>query len=151
MTHRHNEEPMEQILTACSICQFHTVWMNYSLSLPQTTVVELDVLARGSDTDSCWALVFEIKNRDEKHTPTLTEAQWFVTKVERVRQLLAEMDKKIQFVCPVYLSAKGFEVSVEEWLHKGYLPPIWQLGKSISRSIPRIYSTEAPSKNGIRG
>jgi hypothetical protein len=92
--------------------------MNYSLSLPQTTVVELDVLARGSDTDSCWALVFEIKNRDEKHTPTLKEAQWFVTKVERVRQLLAEMDKKIQFVCPVYLSAKGFDVPVEEWLHK---------------------------------
>ncbi|MDM8562358.1 hypothetical protein QUF54_03290 [Candidatus Marithioploca araucensis] len=113
-----HEEPMEQILTACSTSQFQTVWMNYSLSLPQTTVVELDVFARGSDTDSCWALVFEIKNRDEKHTPTLTEAQWFVTKVEKVRQLLAEMDKKIQFVCPVYLSAKGFEMSVEEWLHK---------------------------------
>jgi hypothetical protein len=28
------------------------------------------------------------------------------------------MDKKIQFVCPVYLSAKGFDVPVEEWLHK---------------------------------
>jgi len=117
ITHQNNEESMEAILTACGSSQFQTVWMNYSLSLPQTTVVELDVLARGSDTDSCWALVFEIKNRDDKHPPTLTEAQLFVTKVDKVRQQLADMNKKIKFVCPVYLSAKGFEAPVEEWLH----------------------------------
>jgi len=118
ITHQNNEESMEAILTACGSSQFQTVWMNYSLSLPQTTVVELDVLARGSDTDSCWALVFEIKNRDDKHPPTLTEAQLFVTKVDKVRQQLADMNKKIKFVCPVYLSAKGFEAPVEEWLHE---------------------------------
>ncbi len=117
ISNRHNEESMKPILTACSTSQFQTVWMNYSLSLPQT-VVELDVLARGSDTDSCWALVFEIKNRDEKHTPTLTEAQLFVTKIEKVKQLLTEMNKKIKFVCPLYLSANGFEAPVEEWLHE---------------------------------
>ncbi|MDM8559362.1 hypothetical protein [Candidatus Parabeggiatoa sp. HSG14] len=118
MTHRQNLESMEAILTACGASQFQTVWMNYSLSLPQTTVVELDVLARGSDTSSCWALVFEIKNRDEKHHPTLIEAQNFVNKIESVKQQLAEMNKPIKFICPVYLSATGFESSIEQWLHE---------------------------------
>ncbi|RKZ72928.1 MAG: hypothetical protein DRQ57_16005 [Gammaproteobacteria bacterium] len=109
---------MEPILIACSTSPFQRVWMNYSLSLPQTTVMELDVFAQGSDQKSCWALLFEIKNRDEKQSPTLIEAQGFVTKIEGVKQQLAELDKSIQFICPVYLSAKGFKTSVEEWLHE---------------------------------
>ncbi|MCP4105350.1 MAG: hypothetical protein GY749_39180, partial [Desulfobacteraceae bacterium] len=30
---------------------------------------------------------------------------------------LEKKNKKILFVCPVYLSAKGFDSKVETWLH----------------------------------
>ncbi|MCP4698079.1 MAG: hypothetical protein GY862_14680, partial [Gammaproteobacteria bacterium] len=118
IANRLHREQMEPMLAACCVSRFQTVWMNYSLSLPQTTAVELDVFARGSDADCCWALVFEVKNRDEKHMPAMREAQEFVSKIEKARLLLAETDKKITFICPVYLSAKGFGASVEEWLHE---------------------------------
>ncbi len=29
-----------------------------------------------------------------------------------------QKEKEVLFVCPVYLSAKGFEEKVEQWLHK---------------------------------
>lgn len=119
-------EKMEQMLTMVSKCQFETIWMNYYLSLPQTTVLEIDVLAEGSDAEHGWALVFEMKNRDENNPPTMTEAQWFVTKIERVKQWLESKHKTIGFICPVYLSAKGFEASVEAWLHEqGVLTADW--------------------------
>jgi hypothetical protein len=92
--------------------------MNYLLPLPQTTAVELEVFAEGSDADSCWAIVFEIKNRNEKNPPTLNEAQLFMTKVEMVKQWLAQKHIPIKFVCPVYLSAQGFDEKVEMWLHE---------------------------------
>ncbi|MCP4695655.1 MAG: hypothetical protein GY862_02230 [Gammaproteobacteria bacterium] len=116
VANRLHREQMEAMLAACCVSRFHTVWMNYSLSSPQTTAVELDVFARGSDADSSWALAFEIKNRDEKHMPAMTEAQDFVSKIEKARQ--AETGKNIAFICPVYLSAKGFGASVEAWLHE---------------------------------
>jgi hypothetical protein len=108
----------QQMLTAGSESQFEQVWMNYLLPLPQTTAVELDVFAEGYDTDSCWAVVFEIKNRNEKNLPTRNEAQLFVTKVKMVKQWLAQKQTPIKFVCPVYLSAQGFESKVEVWLHE---------------------------------
>ncbi len=74
--------------------------------------------AFSSDADSCWALAFEVKNREEKNPPTLTEAQLFVTKIARVKQWLEPKNKIIKFVCPVYLSANGFDASVEAWLHE---------------------------------
>ncbi|MCP4695669.1 MAG: hypothetical protein GY862_02300, partial [Gammaproteobacteria bacterium] len=57
VANRLHREQMEPMLAACSVSRFQTVWMNYSLSLPQTNTVELDVFARGSDADCCWALV----------------------------------------------------------------------------------------------
>jgi len=106
---------MEPMLTECSESRFEMIWMNYYLSLPQTTVLEIDVLAKGEDANSCWALVFELKNRDAKNPPSLKEAQLFVTKIKAVKHWLGQ---SIKFVCPVYLSAKGFAPSVEAWLHE---------------------------------
>ncbi len=79
-------------------------------------------MARGENDEYCWALVFEIKNRDEENPPAKNEAELFVTKVNLIRQIMEQEGKKIRFVCAVYLSAKGFEDKVEEWLHsKGIL------------------------------
>ena len=113
-----NANQMENRLSLVSESRFETIWMNYYLSVPQTTSLEIDVLAEGEDADSCWALVFELKNRDDKNPPNIYEAQLFVTKIKRVKQWLAQKGKTIKFVCPVYLSAKGFEPSVETWLHE---------------------------------
>jgi len=111
---------MEKMLTDCSESQFEMIWMNYYLSLPQTTVLEIDVLAKGEDANSCWALVFELKNRDAKNPPSMKEAQLFVTKIKVVKHWLAQSKgTSIKFVCPVYyFSAKGFAPSVEAWLHE---------------------------------
>ena len=106
---------MDAMLTECSESRFEMIWMNYYLSLPQTTLLEIDVLAKGEDANSCWALVFELKNRDAKNPPSLKEAQLFVTKIKAVKHWLGQ---SIKFVCPVYLSAKGFAPSVEAWLHE---------------------------------
>ncbi len=35
-----------------------------------------------------------------------------------LRQQMKEKNKKIRFVCPVYLSAKGFDSDIEMWLHE---------------------------------
>ncbi len=61
--------------------------------------------------------MFEIKNRDEKYRPTANEAALFLTKAGMVRQILEQEGKEVQFVCPVYLSAKGFSDKIEAWLH----------------------------------
>jgi len=103
-------------ITAMSKLSFERVWMNYYIQLPQTTGVEVEVLALGEDKNSCWALVFELKNRDAKHLPTMQDAQLFVTKIEGIKQWLK--GKTIKLVCPVYLSAQGFAASVESWLHE---------------------------------
>ncbi|TGN99655.1 hypothetical protein PN36_35290, partial [Candidatus Thiomargarita nelsonii] len=113
-----NAAKMEEMLRACSESRFDMIWMNYYLAVPQTTALEIDVLAEGEDADSCWALAFELKNRDDKNPPNMTEAQLFVTKIKRVKQWLAQKGTTIKFVCPVYLSAKGFEPSIEAWLHE---------------------------------
>jgi len=108
---------LEEILAACSVSTFETTWMNYPLQLPSSTNVEIDVLATGKDEEHCWALMFETKNREPKNLPTKVEAELFVTKVSMVKQWLAST-QKIRFVCPLYLSAEGFDNSVEMWLHE---------------------------------
>jgi len=123
---------MEKMLTDCSESRFDRIWTNYYLSLPQTTVLEIDVLAEGEDADCCWALVFELKNRDVKNPPSMKEAQLFVTKIKGVRQSLAQSKgMPVKFVCPVYLSAKGFAPSIENWLHEqGVLTADWESWES---------------------
>jgi len=108
----------ETRLATCAVSVFDRVWMNYPLFLPHTTMVELDVLAKGEDAERCWAVVFEMKNRDEKHLPTMVEAQLFVDKVERVKQWLGETGKTVKEVCSVFFSAEGFQSEIEAWLQE---------------------------------
>jgi hypothetical protein len=61
--------------------------------------------------------MFETKNRDTNNLPTKVEAELFVTKVSMVKQWLGA-SQKIRFICPLYLSAEGFDNSVEMWLHE---------------------------------
>jgi hypothetical protein len=111
---------MEEILTTVSTSKFDTVWMNYYIQVPGTTIAaEIDVLAEGGEADNyCWALIFEMKNRDEKNLPTITEAKSFITKLAMVKQWLKQKGKNIRFICPVYFSAEGFEPGIETWLHR---------------------------------
>jgi len=109
---------LKKQISLVSASRFDIIWTNYHLQMPQTTVVELDVLASGEDAKNCWALVFEVKNRQEAHPPSQIEAQSFIGKVERVKQWLAQKEKEILFVCPVYLSAKGFQSEVEVWMQE---------------------------------
>jgi hypothetical protein len=113
-----NAKELKNQVSFVSASQFEIIWTNYHIQLPQSTVIELDVLASGEDTKSCWALVFEVKNRQEAHPPSQIEAQSFVGKVKRVKQWLAQKEKEILFVCPVYLSAKGFQSDVEVWMQE---------------------------------
>ncbi|KHD09732.1 hypothetical protein PN36_29775 [Candidatus Thiomargarita nelsonii] len=58
-------------------------------------------------------MVAELK-KDVKNQPTMKEAPLFVTKIKGVKQWLAQSKgTPIKFVCPVYLSTKGFAPSVE--------------------------------------
>ncbi|KHD08455.1 hypothetical protein PN36_27710 [Candidatus Thiomargarita nelsonii] len=109
---------LEKLLKQASENKCELIWTNYYLQLPQTQAVELDVLALGEDETSCWALVFEVKNRDAKHPPTKKEAQAYVAKLEKLRHWLEQKEKPIRFVCPVYLSAKGFSSELETFLHE---------------------------------
>jgi len=98
--------------------KFDTVWRSYYIRLPSTGVRELDIVAEGVDSESYWALIAEIKNRDEKYPPTINEAKAFVTKTDLFKQQIMQENKEIRFVCPVYISAKGFDAPVEKMLHE---------------------------------
>jgi hypothetical protein len=122
-----HQEKMEKMLAIANQSAFDKTWVNHYIPLSGTTSIEVDVLAEGFDANSCWAFVFEMKNRDEKNLPSMKEAQWFVANVSRVKQWLAQQTgKPIQFICPVYLSAEGFNAPVEEWFHEqGVLTTDW--------------------------
>jgi len=110
---------MEQMLAIASQSPFDKTWINHYIPLQRTNQIEIDVLAEGADADSCWAFVFEMKNRDEKNRPSMKEAKRFVANVSRVEQWLTQQTgKPVKFICQVYLSAEGFSTSVEEWLHE---------------------------------
>ncbi len=112
-------ETLQNVVELCRGATFTTVWQNFYLqALEQPASLQVDVLADGEDEQGCWALVFEMKNRDAKHPPTLDEAQLFATKVAIVRRLLEQKKKAVRFVCPVYFSAKGFAPDVEAFLHQ---------------------------------
>jgi hypothetical protein len=102
----------------CGASLWHQVWQNYYLQDPQQpSSLQVDVLAEGEDEHSCWTLVFEMKNRDEKHPPTMDDVRLFVTKIRIVRTLLEKTGKQIRGVCPIYFSAQGFPPDVEAALH----------------------------------
>ena len=62
--------PIEAMLSVVSKNHFNLIYTTYSIQLPQTTLVELDVLALQEEANTCSALMFEVKNRNEKHRPT---------------------------------------------------------------------------------
>jgi len=109
---------LADILTAASAKPFSKVWKNYYFQLPQATAVEVDVLAEDFADNQYWAIVFEIKNRDKKHLPTIDDAQLFMTKIEILKQTVELTGKIIALICPIYLSAQGFSAPVETWLHE---------------------------------
>ncbi len=111
-------DSMEKALSAACAAKFGTVWMNYHIQVPGTATAEIDVLAETEDADSCGVLVFEMKNRDEKNLPAVADAETFAAKISMLEQQIKQKEKKIRFVCPVYLSAEGFEPGTEAWLHE---------------------------------
>ncbi len=110
-------DKMNELIELCGGSKFDNVWMNHYVQLPHTPALEVDVLAEGGDDESRWFLAFEAKNRDERNPPTMDEAKRFSTKVGMIRERAEQRRKRTRFVCPVYLSAKGFKKDVEEWLH----------------------------------
>ena len=112
-----HRDRLEKLAELCGRSRFDMVWMNHYLQMSGMIPAEADVFATGEDSGTCRALVFEIKNRDEKYRPTANEAALFLTKAGMVRQILEQEGKEVQFVCPVYLSAKGFSDKIEAWLH----------------------------------
>ncbi len=118
---------LEEILALASQSLFSKTWIKHYIQLAGKTAIEVDVLAEDSDAESCWALMFEMKNRNEKNLPTLREAQLFVANVSLVKQWLTqENDKPVKWICPVYFSAEGFSAAVEECLQKqGVLTTDW--------------------------
>jgi hypothetical protein len=125
-----NQQSAEQLAKMLAIATQSPIdktWINHYLQLQGTTPIEIDVLAEGADAHKSWAFMFEIKNRDEKHLPTMKEAQKFVANVSQITQWLAQQTgKPIKFICPVYLSANGFSTSVEDWLQEqGVLTTDW--------------------------
>jgi hypothetical protein len=120
-------EKIEQMLAMAEQSLFDKTWVNHFIPLQGTSSIEVDVLAEGADAESCWAFVFEMKNRDEKNLPSMKEAQKFVANISQLKQWLTQQTgKPIKFICPVYLSAEGFKTPVEEWLHEqGVLTTDW--------------------------
>ncbi len=114
----HITEFASDMADALKQSKFDTVWRNYYIRLPDTGVRELDIVAEGADNDSYWALIAEIKNRDEQYPPTMNEVKVFITKTDLFKQQIMQEDKKIRFICPVYISANGFDALVEKMLHK---------------------------------
>jgi hypothetical protein len=110
---------LEAILALASQSLFSKTGIKHYIQLAGKTPIEVDVLAEGSDSESCWACVFEMKNRNEKNLPTLKEAQLFVSNVSSVKQWLTqETGKPVKWICPVYFSAEGFSAAVEEYLQE---------------------------------
>jgi hypothetical protein len=101
---------------------YDRVWMNFQLQQPSQSPVEFDVFAGGSEGGNRWAILFEIKNRDHKHPPTQKEAETFAQKVIRFKEVYdpsaeqTESTDQTFTVFPIYLSAKGFQPEVEQWL-----------------------------------
>jgi hypothetical protein len=111
---------MDEILNTIGSIKFDKIWMNYFINTPGAEgTEELDVVAEGADAGkNPFVVVFEMKNRDEPHPPTMDEAKSFLLKVDMFKQDMEQKNKITGIVCPVYLSAKGFKQDVEVWLHQ---------------------------------
>jgi len=94
------------------------IYLNYFIQSPETAVMELDLLVEGTTETGYQAIVFEIKNRDEKKYPTDQEVKLFVQKIKVFKHALKRMEHQNICLLPIYLSANGFENCSEKWLHE---------------------------------
>jgi len=94
-----------------------TVWINYYLQSPEHRALEIDALAETKNETGHYALIFECKNKDEKNLPSMDDARLFANKLKLFVHPLQNEKKPIS-LCPVYLSANGFDSEVENWLHE---------------------------------
>ncbi|KPA14449.1 hypothetical protein MHK_005340 [Candidatus Magnetomorum sp. HK-1] len=94
------------------------IYLNYFIQSPETSVLELDLLVEGITDDSYHAIVFEIKNRNEKNCPSEHEIQLFAKKIDVLKYSLNRQGYKQFSILPLYLSANGFDEDSEKWLHK---------------------------------
>ncbi len=92
------------------------IYLNYYIQSPETKVLELDVLVECISDNAFHGIVFEIKNRDDANLPTEKEAQQFIQKLELFTHALNRQGHEQVVLCPIYLSANGFEPDVEKWL-----------------------------------
>jgi hypothetical protein len=97
------------------------IYLNYFIQSPETAVMELDLLVEGTTETGYQAIVFEIKNRDEKNCPTDQEVKLFVQKIEVFEHALKRMGHQNICLFPVFLSANGFEDNSEKWLHEQHV------------------------------
>ncbi|ETR68468.1 MAG: hypothetical protein OMM_04545 [Candidatus Magnetoglobus multicellularis str. Araruama] len=105
-------------LTSMKEMSIGLIYLNYFIQSPETAVMELDLLVEGTTETGYQAIVFEIKNRDEKNCPTDQEVKLFVQKIEVFEHALKRMGHQNICLFPVFLSANGFEGSTEKWLHE---------------------------------
>jgi hypothetical protein len=100
------------------------IYLNYYIQSPETSVLELDILVESveySSNDCYHAIVFEIKNRDEKNCPTDQEIKLFAQKIEYFKHALKRQGKTDINIFPIYLSANGFDEKTEQWLHAHHI------------------------------
>ena len=93
-----------------------TVWINYYIQSPEHRALEIDALAETKNETGHYALIFECKNKSENNLPSMDDARLFVNKLKLFVHPLQNKNQPIS-LCPVYLSANGFDSEVESWLH----------------------------------
>jgi hypothetical protein len=96
---------------------FDTVWINYYIQSPECHALEIDVFAEAKNETGYYALIFECKNKNEKNLPSIDDARLFANKVKSFSHSLKN-EKQPILICPLYLSANGFDSEVESWLHE---------------------------------
>ncbi|ETR66723.1 MAG: hypothetical protein OMM_12430, partial [Candidatus Magnetoglobus multicellularis str. Araruama] len=97
------------------------IYLNYYIQSPETGPLELDVLVEGMSDHTYHAVLFEIKNRDEKNLPSEKDLQLFVQKIELFTYALTRQGFENIVLCPVYFSANGFDNDSEKWLHEHHI------------------------------
>jgi len=106
-----------QILATIKKMKIGMFYLNYFIQSPETRVMEIDLLVEGITSDIYQAIVFEVKNRDEKNCPSEQEIQLFAQKIKALKYSLNRQGYQQVNILPLYLSVNGFDEDSEKWLH----------------------------------
>ncbi|KPA12740.1 ATPase domain protein, prokaryote domain protein [Candidatus Magnetomorum sp. HK-1] len=115
--------PMEQSFKHYPILEIVKKWpiakiyINYYIQSPETVAMEIDILVECTTETTYNAIVFEIKNTDEKKCPAETDVQLFAQKIDVLKYALTRQGCNEINLVPIYLSANGFQAETEKWLH----------------------------------